>query len=204
MKSSEPSSPPTRLTLISHASTAALRSGSFPSDEELIQGEAERVAARRWSAPRTQSVWCGPEKRTRQTAEALGVEPLVTFDLMDMNYGQWKGKDLNEVQATDPDGLVAWLSDPDASPHQGEPIAQLVQRVDHWMKALIGRGHSLAITHPAVIRAAVLCALQSPVLSLWRVEISPLTITDLRYNGRHWIVRSLGCPLPLSQDVSDL
>jgi len=186
---------PTRLTLVSHASTAALRRGAFPLDEDLIQGESERVSSIGWIAPRAQNVWCGPEQRTRQTAAALGLHPFEISELADIDSGQWGGKELDEVQASDPDGLAEWLTNPEAAPHGGESLVQLFERVDLWMKGLIGTGHTLAITHPAIIRAAIVSSLKSPVSSFWRIEISPLSATDLRFNGRNWTVRALGCPL---------
>jgi len=186
---------PVRLTLISHAPTLALRRASFPLDETLLQGEKERIASIRWTAPRAQQVWCGPEKRTRQTAEALGLEPSVLAELADIDYGRWNGQEFGDVQASDPDGLANWLTDPDAIPHGGESLVQLVVRIESWMEKQIDFGHALAVTHPAIIRAAILCALQAPAQSFWRVEVSPLSITDLRFNGRHWTVRSSGCSL---------
>jgi broad specificity phosphatase PhoE len=63
------------------------------------------------------------------------------------------------------------------------------------MDALTIGGHTIAVTHPAVIRAAILNSLQSPPESFWRIEIAPLSVTDLRYNGRLWTTRSTGCSL---------
>jgi broad specificity phosphatase PhoE len=186
---------PTRLTLISHAVTQALRHAQFPVDESLLEGEKERIASIRWPAPRSQHVLCGSEKRTRQTAEALGLEATVLPELSDIDYGRWKGQRFDDIQASDPDGLSDWLSNPNAVPHGGDSLAQLIGRTESWMKDLIGRGHIIAVTHPAVIRASLLCALEIPAQSFWRIEISPFSQTDLRFSGQHWTIRSLGCSL---------
>ena len=186
---------PTRLTLISHAVTQALRHAQFPVDESLLEGEKERIASIRWPAPRSQHVLCGPEKRTRQTAEALGLKATALPELADIDYGSWKGQRIDDVQVSDPDGLSDWLTDPNAVPHGGDSLAQLIHRTKSWMKDLIGRGHTIAVTHPVVIRASLLCALEIPDQSFWRIEISPLSMTDLRFNGQHWTIRSSGCSL---------
>jgi broad specificity phosphatase PhoE len=81
--------PPTRITLISHAVTVALKRASFPMDEPLTEGETEKIASIGWAAPRAQHVWCGPERRTQETAKALGLEPAVSIDLGEVNYGTW-------------------------------------------------------------------------------------------------------------------
>jgi broad specificity phosphatase PhoE len=198
MQPSEPQTLPARITLISHAATLALKRASFPLDEALVEGEPEKIAALGWAAPRTQQICAGPEQRTRQTATALGLEASVESGLADVNYGEWSGKQIDEIQASDPIGLAAWLTDVSAAPHGGESFVQLIVRVGQWMEAQTSAGHTLAVTHPAVIRAAILYSLQAPPESFWRLEIAPLSVTDLRFNGRLWTARSTGCALSRS------
>jgi len=116
-------------------------------------------------------------------------------ELEDLNYCSWRGKSLDEVQFTDPDGVRRWLTDIDAAPHGGESIANFLARIKRWLIAQHGSGHTLAVTHPAVIRAAVVLTLQAPAQSFWRIDIPPMSITDLRWNGGFWNLRSSGCPL---------
>jgi broad specificity phosphatase PhoE len=195
MEPSEPQPLPGRLTLISHAATVALRRASFPLDEPIIESELEKIGAGDWIAPRAQHIWSGPEQRARQTAAALGLESAVAVELADVNYGEWRGKEIDEIQASNADGLAAWLTDVDAAPHGGESFVQLIARVGRWIENQTGTGHTIVVTHPAVIRAAILCSLQAPPESFWRIEIAPLSVTDLRFNGRLWTTRSTGCPL---------
>jgi broad specificity phosphatase PhoE len=144
---------------------------------------------------RAQHVLCGPERRAHQTAKALGLEPSVSVALGDVDYGTWQGKGLDDIQASDPEGLADWLTDMHAVPHGGESLAQLIARVGQWMDRQTSMGHTVGVTHPAVIRVAILCAIQAPPQSFWRIEIGPLSITDLRFNGTLWTVRSAGCSL---------
>jgi broad specificity phosphatase PhoE len=122
----------------------------------------------------------------------LGLEPSISLDLADVNYGAWRGKEMDDIQMSDPEGLSEWLTNVNATPHGGESIAHLIERVERWMERQTGAGHVLAITHPAVIRAAVLCAMEAPPDSFWRIEVSPMSLTDLRFNGRAWTLRSMG------------
>ncbi len=195
-KSLETQCLPTRITLISHAATAALRRASFPLDEPLVEGEVERIEHLGWVVPRARNIWCGPEQRVQQTARALGLEASVSVDLGDVNYGTWKGKEIDDIHVGDPEALAAWLINVNAAPHGGESLAELIARVRQWMEGQTSAGHTIAVTHPAWIRAAILCVIQGPSESFWRIEISPLSITDLRFNGRSWTIRSMGCPLP--------
>jgi broad specificity phosphatase PhoE len=186
---------PGRITFISHAPTAALRRAAFPLDESIESRELEKLVSIGWIPPRVHQVFAGPELRTRQTASALGLDPILCAELKDMDYASWRGKSLDEVQSTDPQGVGLWLTNVDAAPHGGESLASLLARIEHWLGGQNGSGHTLAFTHPAVIRAAILLALQAPAQSFWRIDAPPVSITDLRWNGRFWTLRSSGCTL---------
>src|ERR1700742_1700127 len=125
---------PARITLISHAATLAMRRAAFPLDEPVLEGELEKVAAIGWTAPRAQHVWSGPERRTRQTAEALGLKPERAIEMSDLNCGSWSGKQIEDIQTSDPRGLAAWLTNVQTSPHGGESIIQLIARVESWIE----------------------------------------------------------------------
>jgi broad specificity phosphatase PhoE len=185
---------PGRITFISHAPTAAVRRAAFPLDEPIEPRDVEKLRSIDWIPPRVRQVYAGPERRTGQTAKALGFDPLLSAELKDLDYSSWQGKSLEEVQSTDPDGVGQWLTDSDAAPHGGESIASLLARTDRWLGRQQRSGHTLAFTHPAVIRAAVVLTLQAPAQSFWRIDIPPVSITDLRWNGGLWNLRSSGCP----------
>jgi broad specificity phosphatase PhoE len=186
---------PGRITFISHAPTAAVRRAAFPLDEPIDPRDLEKLRSAGWIPPRARQVYAGPEQRTRQTAKALGFDPILSADLKDLDYSSWRGKSLDEIQSTDAQGVVRWLTDVDAAPHGGESIASLLARTERWLTGHSGSGHTLAFTHPAVIRAAILLTLQAPAQSFWRIDIPPMSITDLRWNGRFWSLRSSGGPL---------
>jgi broad specificity phosphatase PhoE len=186
---------PGRITLLSHAPTAAMRRSVFPLDEPVDARELERLGSISWIRPRVHQVYAGPEQRAVQTAEALGFGPTHCEELKDLDCQAWRGKSLEKVQSADPEGVRRWLTDVDAAPHGGESIARLLERIEHWVAGQRSSGHTLAVTHPAVIRAAVVLALQAPAQSFWRIDVSPLSITDFRWNGRFWSLRNSGCPL---------
>jgi broad specificity phosphatase PhoE len=187
----------TRLTLISHAATPAQRRAAFPLDEPLEQQEISKTASLGWKAPRTSKTHflSAPELRTQQTALALGLTASIAIELRDCDYGGWQGHELSTLQTQDPEGVAAWLADPAAAPHGGESIANLIGRVGGWLDQLKEDGHTITVTHPAVIRGAVVHVLHAPLHSFWRVDIAPLTLTDLRFNGRVWTLRSCASSL---------
>ena len=191
----KPTKLPTRFTLISHAATKALRHATFPLDEALEEREMKKIARIGWNAPRAQHVLSGPERRTQQTAQALGLSAITAVELRDCSYGAWGGRSLERLQAEQPEKIIAWLTDPAAAPHGGESIVKLIDRVGRWMEERSDDGHTIAVTHPAVIRSAIVHALNAPAQSFWRIDVAPLSVTDLRFNGRAWTLRSSACQL---------
>ncbi|MGK9167283.1 histidine phosphatase family protein [Inquilinus limosus] len=182
---------PTRLTLICHGATAATRSGSFPDDEPLEARALAEAVALRPVLRRADRAWTSPALRARQTAAALGLEAVDEPTLRDCDYGRWARRRLEEVQREEPQGVAAWLADPDAAPHGGESLSALLRRAAAWLDARAGDGgHGIAVTHAAVIRAAVLHALGAPALSFWRLDIAPLSATELSHDGRRWVWRA--------------
>jgi broad specificity phosphatase PhoE len=185
----------TRLTLLSHAATQAQRRAAFPLDESIDQQAISKIASLGWKAPKAQKVLSAPERRTQQTAQALGFTAVITPELSDCDYGVWRGRELSDLQTQDPEGVATWLADPTASPHTGESIANLIDRVATWLDQQREGGHTIAVTHPAVIRGAVVHVLNAPLSSFWRIDIAPLTLTDLRFNGQVWTLRSCASSL---------
>jgi broad specificity phosphatase PhoE len=48
----------------------------------------------------------------------------------------------------------------------------------------------VAVTHPAVIRAAIVAALDAPPESFSRIDIAQLSQTLMHFRGEAWTIRS--------------
>lgn len=180
----------TRLTLISHGMTEAMRTARFPVDEPLA--ELPRDAASP-AAPRADRVLAAPELRTAATATLLGLRATAEPALRDLDCGEWAGRPLDSLNSAD---LMAWMSDPAYRDHGGEAITDLLDRMRDWLESVVAdRSHIVAITHPAVVRATVLLALAAPPESFWRIDIPPLSATTLHGRGAAWTVRHTANPL---------
>lgn len=170
----------TRLTLICHAVTPLQKQGRFPDDEAVAidwQGAALSLADR---YKKTRRLLCGPEARARQTASLFGADAVSEDALRDADFGRWKGQDIHQLGG---DELAAWLTDSTFAPPGGESVEQICVRVGEWMRSLESQpGHVVAITHPFVIRAAMLHVMQFPLSMFYRIDVEPLSATELRFN----------------------
>ncbi len=110
---------------------------------------------------------------------------------MDCDFGRWTGRSLEDLASQEPDAVALWLSDPTFAPHGGESIAALVGRIGAWLESGAVRGKVVAITHTAVIRAAVVHVLAAPLASFWRIDAGPLSKIELRRDAVRWALRAL-------------
>jgi broad specificity phosphatase PhoE len=175
-----------RLVLIRHAATSATRRAAFPTDEP-IETTPDPVPLR------ADTSLTAPETSCRQTAAALGLPTTVEPALRDCDYGAWRGRTLDDV---DPADLTAWLTDPAAAPHGGESVVDLLDRVAAWLDE-IPQGHTkiVAVTHAAVVKAAVVHAILATPRSFWRIDVPPLSRTVLSGHSRAWTLRTLAAPI---------
>ncbi len=176
-----------RLTLVCCGATEATRRGAFPRDEPLEPAALAQAQKLAGNLPRADRVWHGPALRAVQTVAALGLHGEAVEALRDQDFGTWAGRRLAEL---DPADLAAWVSDPATAPHGGESLNDLRHRVSALLKESLGlSGHTLAVTHPSVIRAAVCAVLDAPPQGFWSVDVEPLGLTRFTSDERRWALR---------------
>ena len=178
-----------RLLLVPHAATAATRAAAFPRGDEPLEARARAAAAALADAlaPRFELL-ASPARACRETIAAAGLgaateEPA----LADCDWGAWTGRTLAEVAANEPEGIAAWRTDPASRPHSGESLAALVARAGGWLDGQAALdGAVVAITHAAVVRAALVHALGAPLEACWRIDAAPLSISELHAREGRW------------------
>lgn len=118
------------------------------------------------------------------------MEPL----LRPWDLGSWTGRALGELD------LAAWRDDPAYDDHGGESLLALVGRVGRLLHDLrddlrAQRGRLVAVTHAAVIKAAVALALDAPATAGWKIDVRPGSVTELHPAADGWRVVQVNAPL---------
>ncbi|WP_189212872.1 histidine phosphatase family protein [Actinokineospora fastidiosa] len=167
---------PSTLVMIAHQPTAATRAAAFPADEPV-----ERPAPA--DPPRVDVALRGPETRCADTARCLGLDAEPVPALRDLDAGAWRGLGMDQIA---PDALARWLADPAEAAPGGESVAEVIARVTTWLAEPPAARRIAAVTHPAVIRAALVHALSAPDRSFWRIDVAPGARIVLRGGPGRW------------------
>ncbi|MEV3855582.1 histidine phosphatase family protein [Streptomyces sp. NPDC050095] len=187
----------TRLLLLTPARTASLRRAVFDDGDPLDEGGAARARAAAGRLVRPEAVVGSGSVRCAQTARLLGLGDLRAVpELAGLDAGRWRGRAVDEVGAAEPEALGRWLADPEAAAPGGESVADVCARVGRWLRALADEdaGRVTAVVEPDVVRAAAVHATGAPLSAFWRLDVEPLTVTELSGRAGRWNLR-VGRPL---------
>ena len=192
-----PPGPGTTLVLVRHGvtpHTAAKRfSGGLRSSNPGLseEGRAQVRTTADWLTPLTEGVAAvvsSPVRRTLESAEILGERLGHTVDVepgfAEMEFGSWDGLTFAEVAERDRSGLDAWLGSLDVAPPGGESFREVQARVlaglDRVLEAHAERT-VVVVSHVTPIKTLVAHAVDAPLGSVLRMELSPASVTVLSF-----------------------
>ena len=194
---SGPGAPPTTLVLVRHGvtrHTAAKRfSGGLGGDDPALseEGLAQARDTADWLTglgERVDAVVSSPVRRTRETAEVVAarLERSVSVEpgFAEMEFGEWDGLTFSEVAERDRPGLDAWLGSMDVAPPGGESFATVRERVLAGLERVLAEhaGRTVVVvSHVTPIKTLVAHALGAPLEAVYRMELSPASVTVLSF-----------------------
>jgi broad specificity phosphatase PhoE/ribonuclease HI len=173
-------SEPTRLILVRHGATAHSLEKRFSGTggEDLSLDEVGVAHA----------VVTSPLARARETAahigEVLGRQPQVVEGLRETSFGDWDGHTFAEVREKWPAEMEAWLGSTSVAPPGGESFDAVSRRVRRTRDRLIAEhpGQTVvAVSHVTPIKLLVRSALDAPLSSIYRMELSPGSVTEIEW-----------------------
>ncbi len=158
---------------------------SDPPLTDVGRAQAERLAAR-LAAEQPVAVLTSPLRRAVTTAqiiaEAAGASVTIEDRLVELDYGDWDGRRVDELPAGSFD---TWRDDVGFRPPGGESLGDVRARVVSLGTELFAsggpadRGVVVAVSHVSPIKAAVTWALQTTDDLAWRMHLSVASITRI-------------------------
>ncbi|MEP6817226.1 MAG: histidine phosphatase family protein [Marmoricola sp.] len=188
---------PTTLILVRHGvtdhTTSKKFSGGLASSNPGLndEGRAQVRATAEWLAPLADGIDAlvsSPVRRTRESAEilaaVLGHDVEIEDGIAEMEFGSWDGLTFTEVHEKYPDEMQAWLGSLDAAPGGGESFRVVAERVlqgrDRLLASYAGKT-VVAVSHVTPIKTLVADTLGAPLEALYRMELSPASVTVVSY-----------------------
>jgi broad specificity phosphatase PhoE len=148
----------TPLALLRHAPTDWNAARRLQGRADIPLSASARATLRRKALPpqfRAWSALMSPLQRCRETAQLLGLAPAADPRLIEMDWGEFEGRRLDDLRVEHGDTLVAnEARGLDFRPPRGESPRDVQQRVAPLLAEIARSGVStLAVTHRGVIRA---------------------------------------------------
>ena len=168
--------------------SGGLRSANPGLSEE---GREQVRATAEWLAPlaeRASLVVASPVRRTMESAEiiaeALGHPIEVEHGFAEMEFGVWDGLTFGEVGERYPAEMKAWLGSTEVAPEGGESFRTVQARVLEGLGRLL-EAHAgttvVVVSHVTPIKTLVANAVDAPLEAVYRMELSPASVTVLSY-----------------------
>ena len=112
------------------------------------------------------AIYASPLLRARQTAEALSISLHLPVQLVnaiiEVDVGQWEGRDWGEIERTEPEAFHRFMEDPATWPYAGgESMGEVQRRVVPALDELLARhpGESIAVVSHNVVNRCYLAHL---------------------------------------------
>lgn len=186
---------PTTLVLLRHGETPMSQAKRFsgsggddPAMTPLGQQQVKNAAALLANRAGIDVVVSSPLLRTRESAamvaEVLGLTFEIEPGLAETDFGEWDGLTFAEVRERWPGELSAWLSSTAVAPPGGESFDAVLSRVRRTRDRLLRKYSGktvLAVTHVSPIKLLAALALDVPAQAIFRMELAPASITELRW-----------------------
>jgi probable phosphoglycerate mutase len=159
--------------------------GSNPGLSDVGREQVRLTAE--WIAPmvsRATAVIASPVRRTHESgqivASVLGLPLESEPGLAEMEFGHWDGLTFAEVASRHGAELEGWLGDLDRRPTGGESFRDVEARVLAGLERVLGdfAGQTVVVvSHVTPIKTLVAQALTAPLDAVFRMELSPASVS---------------------------
>ncbi|WPF65509.1 MULTISPECIES: bifunctional RNase H/acid phosphatase [unclassified Corynebacterium] len=197
--------PITRLILVRHGETEHTVRGCYSgqSDPDLTQkgtAQAERAArvVRSLVGDVTPTILSSPLTRTRRTAQkvAQAVAGSVTVEegLIEVDFGDWDGKEIARAQTENPRLHSAWLKDTSVAPPGGESLDDLHRRITALCRRLLQEHEGstvVLVSHVNPIKSLLRQALGGGPEFFHRVFVDVASVSVVEFIGERGLIRGI-------------
>ena len=178
----------TQLWLIRHAPVDGPRGVIHAADAPADLSDINAFTALKARLPVRAHAVCSPMRRTRETADRLGLDAVDEADFSEQDFGAWTGRRHDDLAAE----LGAayqqfWQLPATGRPPGGESFVDQIERAKSGL-ARLPDGDAVLVVHSGTIRAVLAIALALSPDSALRFMIDPLSLTRIDRFADGWRV----------------
>ncbi|KRQ93228.1 histidine phosphatase family protein [Bradyrhizobium valentinum] len=178
----------TNLWLIRHAPVDGPRGVIHGPDAPADLGNAAAFTALKARLPANAFAVCSPARRTRETAEKLGLDPVEQTEFREQDFGAWTGRRHDDlVRELGAAYHEFWKSPASNRPPGGESFVDQIARASAGL-ALLPTGDAVLVVHSGTVRAVLAIALDLAPEQALRFVIDPLSLTRVDRLENGWRV----------------
>ena len=182
----------TKILLVRHGHVEGISPERFRGRADLpltAAGRRQAVAtawliAAEW---RPAAIYSSPRERCLATGAAigqpLGLSPIATAGLDDIDYGSWQGLAPDQARLRWPEEADTWYRRPDwAAIPGGETLQEVLARTTATLREVFHRhpGDTVVLVgHDSVNRVILLHALGLPLSRYWHIRQSPCAVNEI-------------------------
>jgi broad specificity phosphatase PhoE len=157
--------------------------------------QAEQLAAA-LASEKIDALYASPLSRAQQTAASLaasrGLEVEASDHLLDMNFGEWEGLAVKEVENRFPELFQLWQHHPELCvPPGGESLAEIRDRIKAGLQAWLAQhaGQTIALVTHRVVCKVMLCEILGLDNSaFWRIQQDVCALNRFRREDHDYIL----------------
>jgi alpha-ribazole phosphatase len=181
----------TSFWLIRHAAVDGPKGTIWPPNAPANLVDRNSFDRLRAYLPSNTKAYASPAQRTRDTAKALRLDPVLVDEFAEQDFGDWTGRHHHDLAASGDESYARFWSDPARSvPPNGESFADQVARVRQGLSR-IEAGPAILVVHSGTIRASLAIALDIEPCAALRFVIDPLSLTRIDRLADGWRVVSV-------------
>ena len=176
------------LWLIRHAPVDGPRGVIHGPDAPADLGDAAAFAALKARLPANALAVCSPARRTRETAHALGLDPVEQPAFREQDFGAWTGRRHDHLAVELGAAYREFWKLPGRNrPPGGESFVDQIDRARVGLAHLLA-GDAVLVVHSGTIRAVLAIALDLEPDQALRFVIDPLSLTRIDRLENGWRV----------------
>lgn len=177
-----------RLWLIRHAPVAGPNGVIHDSDAPADLSNRAAIDALRNALPGDPQCVASPSRRTMETAQALGLQPIAEPAFREQHFGAWTGRRHDDIaRELGAEYHAFWRAPADNRPPGGESFVDQIVRVREGLAGLPD-ADAILVVHSGTVRAALTIALDLTPDAALRFVIDPLSLTRIDRLAGGWRV----------------